>query len=88
MAAYGMGALQAAVDAGLRRIFIVSRDDLASREAAEALRSAAAAQKLELSPIEVYRPGTLDYAPRWRMRAPRRPRRGSPSATCATRRRW
>ena len=62
-AAYGMGALQAAVDAGLRRIFIVSRDDLPSREAAEALRSAAAAQKLELSPIEVYRPGTLDYAP-------------------------
>ena len=62
-AAYGTAALQAAVDAGLRRIFIVSRDDLASREAAEALRSAAAAQGLELSPIEVYRPGTLDYAP-------------------------
>ena len=62
-AAYGTAALQAAVDAGLRRIFIVSRDDLASREAAEALRSAAAAQKLELSPIEVYRSGTLDYAP-------------------------
>jgi branched-chain amino acid transport system substrate-binding protein len=61
--AYGMPALQTAIDAGLRRIFIVSRDDPASREAAEALQSAAAAQKLELSPIEVYRPGTLDYAP-------------------------
>jgi len=62
-ATYGTHALQAAVDSGLRRIYIVSRDDPASREAAEALLSAAAAQKLEPSPIEVYRPGTLDFAP-------------------------
>ena len=61
-AAYGSGALQTAMEAGLRRIFIVSRDDVASREAAEALRSAAAAQDLLVSPLEVYKPGTLDYA--------------------------
>ena len=61
-AAYGTPALESAVEFGMRRLFIVARDDPASREAAEALRNAAAAQKLELSPIEVYRPGTLDYA--------------------------
>ena len=60
--AYGSEALQAAREASLRRIFIVARDDVASREAAEALRNAAAAQELEVSQIEVYRPGTLDYA--------------------------
>jgi branched-chain amino acid transport system substrate-binding protein len=60
-AAYGHAALQTVADAGLQRIFVVARDEPASREAAEALRSAAAAQKLSVSTIEVYKPGTLDY---------------------------
>ena len=59
--AYGTGALQIALDTGLRRIFIVARDDPGSREAGEALRAAATAQKLTVAPIEVYKPGTLDY---------------------------
>jgi branched-chain amino acid transport system substrate-binding protein len=60
-AAYGHAALQTVTEAGLQRIFIVARDDVASREAAEALRAAAAAQELTVSTIEVYKPGTLDY---------------------------
>ncbi len=60
-AAYGHAALQTVADAGLQRVFIVARDEPASREAAEALRTAAAAQKLTVSTIEVYKPGTLDY---------------------------
>jgi branched-chain amino acid transport system substrate-binding protein len=60
-ASYGLGVLETAVESGLQRIFIVTRDDPGSREAAEAVRAAAAAQKLTVSPIEVYKPGTLDY---------------------------
>ncbi len=60
-ASYGMEVLQTALEAGLQRLFIVARDDVASREAAEALRNAAAAQELSVNVIEVYKPGTLDY---------------------------
>lgn len=61
-AAYGMSVLETAIEHGLRNLFIVARDDPASREAAEALRTAAAARKLTVNAIEIYRPGTLDYA--------------------------
>jgi branched-chain amino acid transport system substrate-binding protein len=60
-ASYGMEVLQTAIDAGLQRLFVVARDDVASREAAEALRNAAAAQELTVNVIEVYKPGTVDY---------------------------
>lgn len=60
-ASYGLEVLEAALEFGARRIFIVSRDDPASREAAEALESAANDKQLTVAPIEVYKPGTLDY---------------------------
>jgi branched-chain amino acid transport system substrate-binding protein len=58
---YGMEALQTAIEAGLQRIFIVARDDVASREMAEAARGAAM-QEFAPSEVEVYRPGTFDFA--------------------------
>jgi branched-chain amino acid transport system substrate-binding protein len=60
-ASYGTEVLETVLEFGLRRLFIVSRDDPASREAAEALQSAANAKKLTVAPIEVYRPGTLEF---------------------------
>ena len=47
--------LQAAAKPGCAASSSLARDDPASREMAEALRSAAARAELELSPIEVYR---------------------------------
>jgi len=60
-AAYGAEVLQIAADAGYRKLFIVARDDPASREMAEATHGAAA-QEFALSDIELYRAGTLDFA--------------------------
>ena len=58
---YGAGVLQIAADAGYRKLFIVARDDPASHEMAEATQSAAA-QEFSAAGIELYRPGTLDFA--------------------------
>jgi branched-chain amino acid transport system substrate-binding protein len=61
-ASYGAGVLRAAADAEMRRLFIVARDDGASSEMAEATRNAAAKSGLTSGAIELYRPGTLDFA--------------------------
>jgi branched-chain amino acid transport system substrate-binding protein len=61
-AAYGAGVLQIAAEAGYRRLFIVARDDVASREMAQATHGAAAAQEFVVSDLVLYNPGTLDFA--------------------------
>ena len=60
-AAYGTELLPVAADAEIRKLFIVARDDAASREMAEATRGAAL-QEFAPSEVEVYRPGTYDFA--------------------------
>jgi branched-chain amino acid transport system substrate-binding protein len=60
-AAYGVGVLQIAADTEIRRLFIVARDDAASREMGEAIRTAAL-KEFSPSDVEVYRPGTIDFA--------------------------
>jgi branched-chain amino acid transport system substrate-binding protein len=60
-AAYGRGVLQVAEAADIRRLFIVARDDPASREMAEATRGAAQ-NGFAPGEIETYRAGTLDFA--------------------------
>jgi branched-chain amino acid transport system substrate-binding protein len=59
-ASYGAGALQIAADAGYRKLFILARDDTASREMAQATHTAAA-QEFVVSDIALYKPGTLDF---------------------------
>jgi branched-chain amino acid transport system substrate-binding protein len=61
--AYGAGALELARRAGLASVFILARDDSASREMAEATLDAAARQGLKTGAIEVYRGGVIDFAP-------------------------
>jgi branched-chain amino acid transport system substrate-binding protein len=62
--AYGLDVLQVAEAAEARRLFIVARDDAASREMAEAARNAAlGANGFAVGEIELYRPGTTDFAP-------------------------
>jgi branched-chain amino acid transport system substrate-binding protein len=60
-AAYGASALQVAAEAGYRRLFIVARDDTASREMAQATHSAAAPEFV-VTDLVLYKPGTLDFA--------------------------
>jgi branched-chain amino acid transport system substrate-binding protein len=58
--AYGPVVLPVAAEAGSRKLFIVARDDAASHEMAQAAQRAAGKDfSVEL---EVYRPGTLDFA--------------------------
>ncbi len=58
--AYGRIVLPVAAEAGYRKLFIVARDDAASHEMAQAAQRAAGKDfSVEL---EVYRPGTLDFA--------------------------
>jgi branched-chain amino acid transport system substrate-binding protein len=61
--AYGDGVVAIARAAGLRRLFILTRDDLTSREMAEAVRDAATRQGLEPAPLVVYSAGADDFAP-------------------------
>lgn len=61
-AAYGAGVLQIAAEAGYRKLFILARDDTASREMAEGTR-AAAARDFAPGPVEFYRGGLTDFAP-------------------------
>lgn len=58
---YGLGVLPVAETADLRRLFILARDDVASREMAEATRNAAL-NGFVAAEVEVYRPSTLDFA--------------------------
>jgi branched-chain amino acid transport system substrate-binding protein len=59
--AYGLGVLPVAATADLRRLFILARDDAASREMAEATRNAAA-DGFVPGEVALYRPGTVDFA--------------------------
>jgi branched-chain amino acid transport system substrate-binding protein len=58
--AHGVGPLEIAAEAGFRRVFILARDDPASREAAEAAY-ASAKKEFAASTIEFYRAGTADF---------------------------
>jgi branched-chain amino acid transport system substrate-binding protein len=59
--AYGSAVLRAAADNGYRKLFIVARDEAASREMAEATHREAGGGKFLPGDIEVYRPGTADF---------------------------
>jgi branched-chain amino acid transport system substrate-binding protein len=59
-AAYGLDVLEAAAAVDLRKLYILARDDAASREMAEAMRNAAQ-NGFVPGEIELYRPGTLDF---------------------------
>lgn len=63
-AAYGAGVLAAAKEEGVRKLFIMARDDPRSREMAEATRVSAATQGFAVSELEIYRAATDDFAPR------------------------
>jgi branched-chain amino acid transport system substrate-binding protein len=58
---YGEGILRRAADAGYRRLFILARDDAGSLEMAEATH-AGAQRDFHSTGVEVYRPGTVDFA--------------------------
>ena len=59
---YGERILEIAAEAGYRRLFILARDDAASLEMAEATHTRAN-KKFQPGGVEVYRPGTVDFAP-------------------------
>ena len=61
--AYGIGVLEAASAFGIQGVFIVARDDQASREMAEATRERAAKQGLKTGEVLLYRGGDEDFAP-------------------------
>jgi branched-chain amino acid transport system substrate-binding protein len=52
--AYGEGIAEVARAAGLRRLFILARDDLTSREMAQAVHDAASGQGLDPAPLVIY----------------------------------
>jgi branched-chain amino acid transport system substrate-binding protein len=60
--AYGTGVLELARSADLASVFILARDDSASREMAEATLDAAATRGLKAGEIEVYG-NVMDFAP-------------------------
>jgi branched-chain amino acid transport system substrate-binding protein len=60
-AAYGEGIVEVARAAGLRRLYILARDDLASREMAQAAHDAAS-QRLDPAPLVIYSAATDDFA--------------------------
>ncbi|HZQ72913.1 MAG TPA: ABC transporter substrate-binding protein [Burkholderiales bacterium] len=62
-AAYGLNALDLAKEAGYRRIFVVTRDDFASREMAEATLQAARERGLEPAELEIHPASTTDFTP-------------------------
>ncbi len=61
-AVYGLDVLPVAASVDLSKLFILARDDAASREMAEATRNAAL-NGFAPGEIEIYRPGTVDFAP-------------------------
>ncbi len=60
--AYGEGVVALARAAGLRNLFILARDDLTSRERAQATHDAAASAGLDPAPVVVYSVGTDDFS--------------------------
>ena len=61
--AYGEGVLAMVRAAGLRTLFVVARDDPASREMAAGLRDAARAQNLSVGEPALFATGLSDFAP-------------------------
>ena len=62
-AAYGAGVLQAAKGEGYRTLFILGRDDPASREMAASAREAALKLGFSAGEVAVYGGGIVDFAP-------------------------
>jgi branched-chain amino acid transport system substrate-binding protein len=60
--AYGEGIAAVARAAGLRRPFILARDDLTSREMAQAAHDAASSQGLEPPPLVIYSAAADDFS--------------------------
>jgi branched-chain amino acid transport system substrate-binding protein len=61
-ATHGVGVLELAQAQGLKTLFILARDELASREMAEAARAAALSQGFAAGEIEAYRGSTTDFS--------------------------
>jgi len=61
-AAYGAGVLELAQAQGVRHLFILARDELVSREMAEATRAAALSRGFAAEEIEAYRGSTTDFS--------------------------
>ena len=59
--AYGTGVLQLAKAAGYRKVFIITRDDLAPREMAQTTREAALKLGLETGEVEIHAGGNTDF---------------------------
>ena len=62
-AARGEGVLQVARQAGLTRLYILARQDLAAQQIAEATRLAAQARGFSVPEVESFSPYTLDFTP-------------------------
>jgi branched-chain amino acid transport system substrate-binding protein len=60
---YGAGAIEAALSLGLKKLFLLARDDPNAREMARQAQEEAERHGLSTAQIEVYGPGTTDYAP-------------------------
>jgi len=61
--AYAEGPLRAAAAAGVKSLYILGRDDAASREMAEAAQVEAARLGLKVALVEVYPRSTVDFLP-------------------------
>src|SRR5688572_4249578 len=61
-AAYGEGVVEVAHSAGLRKLLILARDDLTSREMAQAARDAALKRGLEPAELVLYSGATHDFS--------------------------
>ena len=63
LSAYGAGALELARGLGLKRVMLLAREDPNAREMAVRARDDAAAAGLAAGEVEVYAPGSTDFAP-------------------------
>jgi len=61
--AYGAGVLELARAQGLKRLYIIARDEVIALEMAEGTRLAAAAQGMSAPAVESYKSSTLDFTP-------------------------
>lgn len=62
-AAYGEGVLELARAQGVKRLYIIARDEISTLEMAEGTRVAALALGLSAGAVESYKSSTLDFAP-------------------------
>jgi branched-chain amino acid transport system substrate-binding protein len=63
LSAYGASALELARSLGLKRVMLLGRDDPGAREIANRAKEDAASFGLAAGEVEVYPPGTTDFAP-------------------------